>query len=66
MVIAAARYQTQAFLVLGVLLGALAVWVAYHLRMRHVARALNARFDERLAERTSMARDLHDTLLLLR
>jgi signal transduction histidine kinase len=28
-----------------------------------VARALNARFDERLAERTRMARDLHDTLL---
>jgi signal transduction histidine kinase len=31
--------------------------------MRQVARALNARFDERLAERTRMARDLHDTLL---
>jgi signal transduction histidine kinase len=28
-----------------------------------VARALNARFDERLEERTRMARDLHDTLL---
>ena len=31
--------------------------------MRQVARALNARFDERLTERTRMARDLHDTLL---
>jgi hypothetical protein len=61
--IAAAWYQTRAFLVLSVLLGALAVWVAYHLRMRQVARALNTRFDERLAERTRMARDLHDTLL---
>ena len=28
-----------------------------------MARALNARFDERLVERTRMARDLHDTLL---
>ena len=37
--------------------------VAYRLRMQQVARALNARFDERLAERTRMARDLHDTLL---
>ena len=41
----------------------LAMWVAYRLRIRQVARALNARFDERLAERTRMARDLHDTLL---
>ena len=42
---------------------AVAVWALYQLRMRQVARALNARFDERLAERTRMARDLHDTLL---
>jgi signal transduction histidine kinase len=31
--------------------------------MRQVARALNARFDERLEERTQLARELHDTLL---
>jgi len=31
--------------------------------MRQVARALTARFDARLVERTRMARDLHDTLL---
>jgi signal transduction histidine kinase len=31
--------------------------------MRQLAHTLNARFDERLAERTRMARDLHDTLL---
>ena len=47
-----------------IILGAmLSVSVAYRLRMRQVARALNARFDERLVERTRMARDLHDTLL---
>src|SRR5476651_722416 len=62
-VIAPAWYQTRAFLVLSILLSALAVLVAYRLRMRQVARALTARFDERLAERTRMARDLHDTLL---
>jgi signal transduction histidine kinase len=33
------------------------------LRMRQLARTLNARFDERLAERTRVARDIHDTLL---
>jgi signal transduction histidine kinase/ligand-binding sensor domain-containing protein len=62
-VIAPAWYQTRAFLVLCVLSALAAVWAIYHLRMRQVARALNARFDERLAERTRMARDLHDTLL---
>jgi signal transduction histidine kinase len=41
----------------------LTVWLAYRLRMRQMAHALNARFDERLEERTQLARDLHDTLL---
>ena len=62
-VIAPAWYQTSAFLVLSVATGAVAMWALYQLRMRQVARSLNARFDERLAERTRMARDLHDTLL---
>jgi signal transduction histidine kinase len=31
--------------------------------VRQIARAIGARFDERLAERTRMARDLHDTFL---
>jgi signal transduction histidine kinase len=31
--------------------------------MRRVLRAINSRFDERLAERTLIARELHDTLL---
>jgi len=62
-VVAPVWYQTRAFLVASVVVGLLIVWAAYHLRMRQVARALNARFDERLQERTRMARDLHDTLL---
>ncbi len=62
-VIDAAWYQTAWFFALGVIMSVVAVWALYALRMRQVARALNARFDERLAERTRMARDLHDTLL---
>jgi signal transduction histidine kinase len=49
--------------VLCVLGAIVAMWALYQLRIRQVARALNSRFDERLAERTRMARDLHDTLL---
>ena len=62
-VIAPAWYQTRASVLTGIIFGATIVWVAYRLRMRQVARALSARFDERLVERTRMARDLHDTLL---
>jgi signal transduction histidine kinase/ligand-binding sensor domain-containing protein len=36
---------------------------AYRVRVRQISRAMSVRFDERLAERTRMARDLHDTLL---
>jgi signal transduction histidine kinase len=35
----------------------------YRLRVLKISRAIGARFDERLAERTRMARDLHDTFL---
>jgi signal transduction histidine kinase len=62
-VIAPAWYQTSAFLVLCVVTGILTMWALYQLRMRQVAHSLSTRFDERLAERTRMARDLHDTLL---
>ncbi len=39
------------------------IWALHRLRLRQIAGVLSARFDERLAERTRMARDLHDTLL---
>jgi len=42
---------------------ALAVLTIYWLRMRQVTRLLTVRFEERLAERTRIAQDLHDTLL---
>jgi signal transduction histidine kinase len=38
-------------------------WALYRLRVRQVSRQLNARFEERLAERTRIAQELHDTLL---
>jgi signal transduction histidine kinase len=56
-------YQTRAFQMLSIVAVVLTAWLAYRLRMRQMARALSARFDERLEERTQLARDLHDTLL---
>jgi signal transduction histidine kinase len=62
-VILPAWYQTRWFLVLCVMSGVVAVWALYQLRMHQVAQSLSARFDERLAERTRVAREIHDTLL---
>jgi ligand-binding sensor domain-containing protein/signal transduction histidine kinase len=44
-------------------IGILAVWGLYRLRVRRVAGQLNMRFEERLAERTRIAQELHDGLL---
>jgi signal transduction histidine kinase len=41
----------------------LAALAAYLIRTRQLTRLLNARFEERLAERVRVARELHDTLL---
>jgi ligand-binding sensor domain-containing protein len=40
-----------------------AAFLSYRLRLRHAIDGLNLLFEERLAERTRIARDLHDTLL---
>jgi signal transduction histidine kinase/ligand-binding sensor domain-containing protein len=61
--IAPAWYQTYMFRALCIVTGVFFVWVAYRLRVRQISRAINARFDERLVERTRLARELHDTLL---
>jgi signal transduction histidine kinase/ligand-binding sensor domain-containing protein len=61
--VAPAWYQTRAFVLFCILGGAVGAYLFYRLRMRQVARMLSARFDERLAERTRVARELHDTLL---
>jgi signal transduction histidine kinase/ligand-binding sensor domain-containing protein len=61
--VAPAWFQTIWFqvLVLGVVVAS--SLAAYRLRVRRVAAMLTARFDDRLAERTRIARELHDTLL---
>jgi signal transduction histidine kinase len=59
----AAWYQTAWFRLLCVLCAILFVVLFYRYRVRQIARVLNARFDERLAERTRMARELHDTFV---
>jgi signal transduction histidine kinase/ligand-binding sensor domain-containing protein len=58
-----AWYQTTSFRVLCLVLVLLAALVAYRFRVRRLASAMSARFDERLAERTRIARELHDTFL---
>ncbi|HWO39013.1 MAG TPA: two-component regulator propeller domain-containing protein, partial [Candidatus Acidoferrum sp.] len=62
-IVTPAWYQTSWFRILCALLG-VAILVALHkLRLRQIARTISIRFDERLAERTRMARELHDTFL---
>jgi signal transduction histidine kinase/ligand-binding sensor domain-containing protein len=58
-----AWYQTNWFRILCVVSGVFIVWVLYRLRVLQISRAISARFEERLAERTRMARELHDTFL---
>jgi signal transduction histidine kinase len=56
-------FETSWFRVLFVFSIAFIVVAFYRLRVQQIARAISARFDERLAERTRLARDLHDTFL---
>jgi ligand-binding sensor domain-containing protein len=39
------------------------IWLLYQVRVRQMARRFRLLYNERLAERTRIARDLHDTLL---
>jgi signal transduction histidine kinase len=61
--VAAAWYQTIWFRSLCVVVGVLLLWAIYRLRVRQIAGTMRTRFNERLAERTRIARDLHDTFL---
>ena len=56
-------WQTAWFQPSAILLCGVAGWGLYRLRVLQVARQLNVRFEERLAERTRIAQELHDTLL---
>jgi signal transduction histidine kinase/ligand-binding sensor domain-containing protein len=61
--VAPAWFQTLSFKVLVALSTGALLLLLYRIRVRQVSAALGARFDARLAERTRLARDLHDTLL---
>jgi signal transduction histidine kinase len=56
-------WQTWWFRLGLVLCVGLVTLAIYRLRVHEVTRLLNARFEERLSERTRIARELHDTLL---
>jgi signal transduction histidine kinase/ligand-binding sensor domain-containing protein len=58
-----AWYQTNSFRLLCAVFLVFIAWTLYQLRVRQLAATLSARFDERLAERTRLARELHDTLI---
>jgi signal transduction histidine kinase/ligand-binding sensor domain-containing protein len=58
-----AFYQTLWFRSLCAILFLATLAGLYQLRLRQVARVFNVRLEERVAERTRIARDLHDTLL---
>jgi signal transduction histidine kinase/ligand-binding sensor domain-containing protein len=63
LVVSPAWYQTKLFLAGCFVSAALLLLLLHRLRMSHAVSDLNARFDERLAERTRIAREFHDTLL---
>jgi len=56
-------WQTWWFLLGSALAFALAVATFFRLRMLQFTKQMNARFEERLAERARIAQELHDTLL---
>jgi signal transduction histidine kinase len=61
--IAPAWFQTNWFLALCAVAASLIVWVLHRMRVQQVSKAMAARFNERLSERTRIARDPHDTFL---
>ena len=58
-----AWFQTTWFRLSCVACAVAMMWLLYQLRVRQLAAAINARFEERLDERTHIAQELHDTLL---
>jgi ligand-binding sensor domain-containing protein/signal transduction histidine kinase len=56
-------WQTKWFRLLSVIMIVCVVIALYRLRLHRITNRLNARFEERLAERTHIAQELHDSLL---
>jgi len=61
--IAPAYYQTAWFLAACAAAFLVLLWALYRYRVHQIAREFNVRVEERVGERTRIARDLHDTLL---
>jgi signal transduction histidine kinase len=58
-----AYYQTRWFQASCIAAFLALLWGLYRLRLHQIAEGFNVRMEERVAERTRLARDLHDTLL---
>ena len=58
-----AFFQTTWFMALCVCAVGGLLWTAHRLRLRQITAQMKVRLEERVAERTRIARDLHDTLL---
>jgi signal transduction histidine kinase len=61
--IAPTVWQTSWFRFTGALACALVLLALYRMRLHRLTRQMSVRFEERLAERTRIAQELHDTLL---
>jgi signal transduction histidine kinase/ligand-binding sensor domain-containing protein len=61
--VAPAWYQTILFQLACVAFAVLLAWTFHRFRLQRMANTLTAGFNERFAERTRIARELHDTLL---
>jgi len=55
--------QTRAFLALCIVAAGALAWAGFRWRMRRERSIMRLQFEERLAERTRIAQDLHDTLI---
>jgi len=58
-----AWWNTRLFRAVCVVISLALVWALYQLRLRQLAKQFNARLEERISERTRIARELHDSLL---
>ena len=56
-------YQTAWFRIVSLVACAVVLWALYQLRLRQLRRQFDVGLEERVGERTRIARELHDTLL---
>lgn len=56
-------YETTSFRVMTAAVGGFLLIALYRFRLRQLAAQMNLRLEERVAERTRIARELHDTLI---